>query len=213
MTTQIAPPSSLYTARAGTVDIVHVPEMLFAVVDGVGSPSAAQFAQASEALYSVSYGAHFLLNKQSGVSTRVMPLEALWWVDDPRQQQLLAQVALGSATMNDTDRDLWRWRAMIAQPAPIDDEVLSRAVVQARRKPLAALDKVRFVTWCEGWSAQTLHVGPYAAEGPAIALLHTQLAAAGYRPHGRHHEIYLSDPRRSAPQRLRTVLRHPVELI
>lgn len=211
--TQTASIGSLYKGRKGTVDIVDVPALSFLVIDGQGDPGADEFGDAVQALYSVSYGAHFLLKQQFGGSTHVMPLEALWWVDDPAQQHLLAQVALGGATMADTDRDLWRWQAMIMQPEPIDEDTVSRAVERVRNKHLPALDRIRFVTWGEGRCAQTLHVGPYATEGPAIALLHTEIAAAGYRPRGRHHEIYLGDPRRSAPDRLRTILRHPVELI
>jgi len=83
-----------------------------------------------------------------------------------------------------------------------------RAVAQ---KDLPTLDEVRFESWKEGRSAQVLHVGPYVEEAPTIALLHDTIDSAGWRPRGRHHEIYLSDARRSAPERLRTILRHPVE--
>jgi hypothetical protein len=141
-----------------------------------------------------------------------MPLEALWWVDDQGQQDLLTAVALGRATLADTDRDRWHWQAMIMQPDPIDAGLAAAALAQARdRKPSPGLERVRYIRWAEGRCAQLLHVGPYAAEEPSIVRLHQAIAAAGYRPRGRHHEIYLGDPRRSAPEKLRTIIRHPVE--
>lgn len=165
------------------------------------------------ALYAVSYGAHFLLKKERGEAPRVMPLEALWWADDPGRQDIFAAVALGKATMADTDRDTWLWQAMISQPDPVGTDVIAAARAQAREKrPLPGLDRLRYIRWTEGRSAQLLHVGPYADEGPSIVRLHQGIAAAGYRARGRHHEIYLGDPRRSAPEKLRTILRQPVEL-
>ncbi len=213
MATQTTAAGSLYKARKGTVDIVDVPALSFLLIEGEGDPAGGEFAEAVQALYTISYGAHFLVKKERGAATHVMPLEALWWVDDPGQQHIVTEVALGGASMADTDRGLWRWQAMIMQPEPIDEDAVARSIERAREKNLPALDKARFVVWNEGRCAQTLHVGTYATEGPTIALLHTEIAAAGYRPRGRHHEIYLGDPRRTAPERLRTILRHPVEPI
>ncbi len=203
---------SLLKVRKGTVDFAVVPEFGFAVVAGSGAPGGAEFTQALQALYSVSYGARFLVKKERGEAPRVMPLEALWWVDDPDQQDILAAVALGQATMDDTDRDRWRWRAMIMQPDPIDAGAVAAAVAQARdKRPSPGLERLSYERWTEGQCAQLLHLGPYASEGPSIVRLHRAIAAAGYRPRGRHHEIYLGDPRRGAPEKLRTILRHPVE--
>ena len=203
---------SLLKVRKGAVGFVDVPEFGFAVVTGIGAPGGTEFTEALQALYSVSYGAHFLLKKQSGQAPRVMPLEALWWADSPDQQDILAAVALGQATMADADRDRLRWQAMIMQPDPIGADLVAAALTQAQaKKPSPGLARLRYERWAEGRCAQLLHVGPYAAEGPSIARLHQEITAAGYRPRGRHHEIYLGDPRRSAPERLRTILRHPVE--
>jgi hypothetical protein len=203
---------SLLKVRKGAVEFVDVPEFGFAMVAGTGAPGGTEFTGALQALYSVSYGAHFLVKKQRGQAPKVMPLEALWWVDDPGQQDVLAKVALGQATMAGSDRDRWRWQAMIMQPDPIDAGVVAEALAQARaKKPGPGLERLRYQRWAEGRCAQLLHVGPYADEGPAIARLHQAIAAAGYRPRGRHHEVYLGDPRRSAPGRLRTILRQPVE--
>lgn len=202
---------ALYKARKGVVAVVDVPELGFVVVSGQGDPGGSRFAEAVQALYTVSYGTHFLLRQERGEAPRVMPLEALWWMDDPEQQDIVRAVALGGASMADTDRDTWRWRAMIMQPDPIDEHMVSRALEKARKKGLGALEDLRYERWEEGRSAQLLHVGPYAEEGPSIVRLHEGIAAAGYRPRGRHHEIYLGDHRRSAPEKLRTLLRHPVE--
>jgi hypothetical protein len=203
---------SLLKAGKGTVAMVDIPEFAFAMVTGSGPPGGPEFAGALQALYAVSYGAHFLLKKQCGQAPKVMPLEALWWVDDPHQQDIMMAVALGQATVADTDRDRWRWQAMIMQPDPIDADIAAQALTQAyEKKPSPWLERLRYQRWAEGPSAQLLHIGPYAQEGPSIARLHRAIATAGYRPRGRHHEIYLGDPRRSAPEKLRTILRQPIE--
>jgi hypothetical protein len=200
-----------YRARRGVVDFLDVPEMSFLVVRGVGAPEAGAFADAVQALFSVSYAAHFIVKKQLGEPTKVKPLEALWWVEDPELQRRVEAVATGHGDMSKSDRAAWRWQAMVMQPAPIDDETIAAAIEQARRKSTLSLDDVRFESWCEGPSAQVLHVGPYADEAPTIAWLHAAIRSAGYRPRGRHHEIYLGDPRRSAPEKLRTILRQPID--
>jgi hypothetical protein len=202
---------SLYKARKTVVDIVTVPEFGYVRVDGRGDPYSPDFADAIQALYAVSYGAHFLIKRAQGQAPKVMPLEALWWVEDAQQQNIVAAVAMGTASMSESDRDRWRWQAMIMQPDPVDSETVAHAVEQARAKSLLALDRLRFDRWEEGQCAQTLHVGPYSAEGATIVRLHAGIAAAGYRPRGRHHEIYIGDPRRSDPAKLRTILRQPVE--
>jgi hypothetical protein len=202
---------TFYKVRKGVVDIVTLPELSFVAVDGRGDPEGPEFADAIQALYSVSYGAHFLIKKRYRMAPRVMPLEALWWVDEPEQRDIVNAVARGQASMTDTNRDQWRWRAMIMQPDPIDGATIGQAIDQARGKSLPALDRLRYLRWEEGRSAQTLHIGPYAAEQPSIVRLHDGIAAAGYRPRGHHHEIYLGDPRRAAPGKLRTLLRQPVD--
>jgi hypothetical protein len=212
MTTTSLDPAALYRVRKGSIDFVDVPEIGYFAVDGTGAPEAGDFAAAIQALYGVSYAAHFLLKKQLGGAPSVGPLEALWWVEDPEQQRMLAAVAAGRSVAADTDRDRWHWRAMIAQPAAVDADVAQRAIAQIRaRRPSTALDRVRLMRWAEGRCAQLLHIGPYDAETPSIVGLHDAIAAGGFRPRGRHHEIYLGDPRRAAPERLRTILRQPIE--
>jgi hypothetical protein len=203
---------SLLKTRKGAVDTVDVPEFGFAAVTGTGEPGGAEFTAAVQALYSVSYGAHFRLKKLTGEATRVMLLEAAWWVDDPGQQDIVAAVARGEAAMADSEHGSWRWQAMIMQPEPIGAELIAAAAAEAaRKKNLPGLVRLRYARWAEGRCAQLLHIGPYAAEAPSIVRLHDAIAAAGYRPRGRHHEIYLSDPRRCVPEKLRTIIRHPVE--
>ncbi|HEU4422603.1 MAG TPA: GyrI-like domain-containing protein [Pilimelia sp.] len=204
--------TDLHRVRKGVVDIVDVPEFGYLMIDGVGAPEGDAFTAAVQALYAVSYGVRFMVKKAYGDAPKVMPLEAQWWVDDPSQQEIIAAVAAGQGSMAQTDRQRWQWRAMIAQPEPIDASLVADAAAQARvKKDLAALDRLRYERWTEGRCAQMLHVGPYAEEGPSIARLHAGIAAAGFRPRGRHHEIYIGDARRSAPEKLRTILRQPVE--
>jgi hypothetical protein len=205
-------PAPLYHVRRGAVDFVDVPELGYLAVDGTGAPEDGDFAAALQALYGVSYAAHFLLKKERGEATHVGPLEALWWVDDPERQALVEAVAAGTASADEMDRHQWHWRAMILQPSTVDGEIVERAVAQTRAKrDSAALERLRFIRWAEGRCAQTIHIGPYSQETPTIVRLHRAIAAAGCRPRGRHHEIYLSDPRRTTPDRLRTILRQPIE--
>lgn len=201
----------LYKVRNGKVEFVDVPEFGFVIVDGVGAPDGEAFAHALQALYSVSYGAHFALKKASGSAPRVMPLEALWWMEGAGADEAMARLASG-ANGDEAERDRWHWRAMIMQLPPIAETLIDRAVADATaKKPNPALASVRFERWAEGPSAQILHVGPYSTESASIAVLHRAIAEHGSRPRGRHHEIYLGDPRTSAPEKLRTILRQPVE--
>jgi hypothetical protein len=211
MAGQVSSVDALYKVRKAVMDIVAVPELGYAAVDGEGSPDGEEFAAALRALYGVSYAAHFLVRRQHGQAPRVMPLEALWWADDALQRGIIAATAQGTFDPVGTDRARWRWQALIMQPSPVDEDVIARAVAQSREKSVPSLDRLRFIRWEEGLCAQVLHIGPYAAEAPSIRRLHQGITAAGYRPRGRHHEIYLGDPRRSAPENLRTILRQPVE--
>jgi hypothetical protein len=202
VTGMLATAVDLYKARPGRVEFVDVPEFGYAVVEGQGDPSGAAFAAAIRALFTVSYRAHFLAKRKFGDAPHVMPLEALWWTAGGGPLEL---------SDRDIDRPEWRWQAMIMQPAPIDDAVVAAAIAAAGAKAGPALAELRFVRWTEGHCAQLLHVGPYSTEGRSVATLHAAIRAAGYRPCGRHHEIYLGDPRRSAPERLRTILRQPMD--
>ena len=181
--------------------VVDVPEMAFLMVDGHGDPNTAPaYRAAVEALYTASYAARAVARAALGRVHVVAPLEGLWSAADLTVFTTRAKSA-------------WDWTMMIAQPdwltPPMVEEALAAA---ARRKQSpSALELVRFERYAEGRSVQVLHVGSYDDEGPTLARLHDgYLPANGLVPTGRHHEIYLSDPRRTAPARLRTVLRQPV---
>jgi hypothetical protein len=195
----IAPAArQLLKPAAGRPEIVDVPELNFLMLDGQGAPSGStEFQDAIGALYSLSYGAKFAL-KKSGVEVRVMPLEALFW-------------SPGSTILQAKDHEAWRWTAMLMQPEGVTLELIERVRAEAaRKKRNPALAKVRFKAFREGTCAQVMHIGPYSAEEPTIESLHAFIAAAGYRLVGKHHEIYLGDPRRAAPEKLRTIVRQPI---
>jgi hypothetical protein len=200
--------NSLYTGHRGSVDFIDVPELAYLGVTGHGAPESTDFAAAVQALYAVSYGAHFLLKRAFGQAPRVMPLEALWWLVEPDEESVVEAFAVDHGLAG-ADRDRWHWRAMIMQPDPLDEPTVSEAMSRARAKDLPALDHLVFERWAEGACAQLLHVGPYSTEGPSIERLHAAIRTAGRQPRGHHHEIYLGDPRRSAPERLRTIVRQP----
>jgi hypothetical protein len=190
----------LYQPPADEITTVTVPPLTYLMVDGQGDPNKSKtFEQAVEALYSLSYTLKFSLKKSPrAIDYGVMPLEGLWWADDPR---VFFQI----------DKSAWKWTAMILQP-----EFISRANVDTacdevpRKKNPAALDRVRFEILEEGECVQTLYLGPFSKEGPTIQRMHDAIHGAGNELYGKHHEIYLSDPRRTAPAKLRTILRQPM---
>ena len=179
--------------------LVKVPAMNFLMLDGSGDPQTSiEYQHAVEALFALSYSLKFAVKKSGGPDYGVLPLEGLWWVDD-------------LASLDRERRDNWRWTSMIMQPKPVTAELVEMIREEVRKKKqLPALDRVRFERLEEGLSAQVLHVGPYADEWPTIERLHRFAQDSGYELRGKHHEIYLSDPRRASPERLRTILRHPV---
>lgn len=187
------------TAKQGFV-IVDIPEMNFLMVDGAGDPNTSQaFSDAIEALYSLSYPLKFMIKKSSlAIDYGVMPLEALWWTDD-------------MSRFTPEDKSNWKWTAMIMQPEWVTPELVEEArTAAARKKALPALDRVRFEPFVEGRSAQCFYRGPYADEGPTIAALHRFIAENDCKLRGKHHEIYLSDMRRTDPSKLKTIIRQPV---
>lgn len=189
----------LYAPRGSGFHVVEVPAFSFLVVDGHGDPNREPaYAEAVTALFSLSYAARAVVKEERGTAHTVGPLEGLWSAADPR-------------AFVERDKQSWDWTLMIWQPDWITSDVVVAATRRARRKALPALDRVRLTTYAEGTCVQVLHVGPYDDEGPVLARLHEEyLPQHGLTFHGRHHEIYLSDPRRTAPDRLRTILRQPV---
>jgi hypothetical protein len=191
----------LYQASAKEAALVEVPRLHYLQVEGRGDPNTAPaFPQAAEALFRVSYTLKFMVKKEQGQDYAVMPLEGLWYAEDL------------SAFAQDR-RDQWQWTLMILQPDFITPEAVARAVAEVRKKqgsPL--LDALKLAPLSEGQAAQILHVGPYHEEAPTIARLHRFIRDKGYHFGGRHHEIYLNDPRRTAPEKLKTIIRQPVTL-
>ena len=186
----------LYSGRKGVWERLDVPPMTFLAVDGQGNPDGPDYAAAIGALYPLAYGLKFQA-KAAGADFVVPPLEALWWAEDPT-------AFVGGR------RDEWHWRAMIRIPVPVTDAMVAAAHEKARGKS-DALDRVQQIEEAEGDCLQTLHVGPYSDEAPVLADLHDRVMPGMGLTFGKpHHEIYLSDPRRVAPEKLRTILRQPV---
>ena len=191
----------LYNPSSKEVLVIDVPEMSFLMIDGVGNPNTAQeYKDAVEALYAVSYALKFMVKRgESGIDYGVMPLEGLWWADDMSQFSV-------------DNKDIWKWTSMIMQPEYVTDETVAaaREEVKAKKNP-PRLEKVRLESYHEGLCGQLMHTGPYADEGPNIARLHEFIQEQGYQLRGKHHEIYLKDPNRTAPERLKTIIRQPAE--
>jgi hypothetical protein len=196
--------ASLMLARAGLTRFLDVPERRYFMIDGTGEPGSASFQAAFGALYPVAYTLHFAL-KRRGVTARVGALEGLYWFGETERP-------IEPGEFGRQDRDTWRWRLLLPVPeAATEDDIEATFAEVARKKAPVALPLLRVERWAEGAAAQTLHVGSYASEPATIEALHAALAAAGLRPRGCHHEIYISDPNRTALERLKTIIRQPVE--
>jgi hypothetical protein len=191
--------ADFYKASAKQITDTDVPAMNFLRIDGKGDPNKApEYAEAVTALYQLAYAVKFHIKKgKKAVDYAVMPLEGLWWVDDMR-------------LFSDKDKSSWKWTMMILQPEFVTREIVEamRAEVAKKKNP-PALAKVRFEPYHEGPSAQVLYIGPYADEGPAIQRIHEHIRQSGHALRGKHHEIYLRDPRKSAPEKLQTIIRQP----
>ena len=190
----------LYTASDKEAMLVTAWPLKYLMYNGFGDPNSNPDFQAGvEALFTASYTLKFMLKKEMELDYVVPPLEGLWWM-------LLADFDLER-------RDDWRWTLMIPQPEQVSRKVLDLAVAAAqKKKPLPALEKLRLEIYDEGQAAQILHVGPYSEEAATIERLHAFIQAKGYHLCGKHHEIYLSDTRRTAPEKLKTILRQPISL-
>ena len=190
----------LYRPSKAKFSMVDVPKMHFLMVDGEGDPNTAQaYQEAVEALYGVAYTVKFMLKQDPETEDYVVPpLEGLWWVENMAEFTML-------------DKDAWSWTMMIVQPEWVTPAMVEEGRAEAgRKKDLPALPHVRFEPYHEGLSVQILYIGPWADEGPTIARMHAHAEEQGYALRGKHHEIYLSDPRRTAPEKLKTVIRQPI---
>jgi hypothetical protein len=190
-----------YTASPDNVSIVEVPPLPFLMAQGQGDPNTAPaFQQATETLFRLSYTLKFMLKKEHGLDWTVMPLEGLWSAED-------------MVAFLEGRRGEWQWTLMILQPDFVTGGAMARALGLARSKKGASpLYDTSFGRHTDGQAAQILHVGPYAGEAATIARLHHFIREKGYHFAGKHHEIYLSDPMRTAPAKLKTILRQPISL-
>jgi hypothetical protein len=190
----------LYQVSAKKIDEVDVPALNYLMIDGLGDPNTTQaYAEAVEALFSVSYTAKFMIKKGTiGVDYSVMPLEGLWWADD-------------MSVFTGNDKSQWKWTMMIMQPAIVTQQIIEAAIAEvAKKKKLPAISLLRFESFTEGRCAQILHVGPFSEEGPTIERLHQHIQSHA-KLSGKHHEIYLSDIRKAAPDKWKTIIRQPLK--
>jgi hypothetical protein len=179
-------------------ELVDVPPMRFLMVDGHGDPNDSKtFREAVRALYAVAYGLKFAVRRLDAIDYKVMPLEGLWWIPNARVWDF-------------EDKSDWDWTLMIMQPDLVTDGLVREVVDEGEQKKIPAVDRIRFETFEEGAAAQILHTGPFSEERTTLERLHTFIRGQGLIPVGKHHEIYLSDPGRTRPERLRTVLRQPI---
>lgn len=188
------------SARQG-LHIVDVPALRYLMVDGAGDPNTAPaYAEALETLYGVAYAIKFASKTELGRDYTVPPLEGLWWSKD-------------MTDFTARRKDNWEWTMMLMVPDWVGPAMIDAAIARTKKKKApAALDKLRVEVLEEGRCVQVLHTGSYDNEGPVLEKLHAEfLPANGLKPVGKHHEIYLSDPRKVAPEKLKTVLRQPVK--
>jgi len=195
--------ASLLVTTRGQTRFLVVPERRCFMIDGHGAPGSPGFTAAFAALYPVAYTVHFVL-KRRGLAARVGAMEGLYWfgeVEGPISADDVAR--FGAGDMN--------WRLLLPVPEAATAEEIEGAFSEvARRKAPSALPLLRVERWREGPAAQTLHVGSYASEATTIQALNDAIVAAGLTPRGCHHEIYLSDPNRTATEHLKTIIRQPV---
>jgi len=200
---------NLYQPSAKKIEVVQVPNLQFIMIDGAiekGSEpgKSPTFAEATQALYSLCYTLKFMLKKRktNAVDYPVMALEGLWWVED--------------GFFDITVKDNWFYTLMIMKPEVITNELFEEARDGVRKKKgdSEMLSKLRLANFEEGLCAQVMHIGPYATEPATMDRMKEFMAENGLRdnvgPNGKHHEIYISDPRKAAPDKMKTVLRHPV---
>ncbi len=192
-----------YHARPREFRLVEVPPMSYLMIDGHGDPNtSASYAQAFEALYQVAYTLKFLSKREFGRDYVVPPLEGLWWAQDM------------SAFTGARDKSQWDWTMMLMVPGWLTSADIEAAVttVDAKKQTPVRLHDISFGEYAEDLCVQTLHIGSFDDEGPVLKKMHNEyIPNHGLRMTGKHHEIYLSDPRRTDPEKLRTILRQPVE--
>ena len=188
----------VYMAKK-TPKLIDVPRGTFLAIDGKGDPNGEEYPEAMGALYGAAYTLKFHY-KALGLDFKVMALEGLWWIED------------GVFDMdNPAPRGQWRWTSMIRVPDYVKQDAFDDVFPGLLEKRGEKVREVKLVMFDEGLSAQIIHIGPYSEEAPIINKFHEWVSEQGYRLRGKHHEIYMSDPRRTKPENLKTIIRHPVE--
>ena len=190
----------LYKSSDKNVEVVEVPQMSFLLIDGEGDPNTSQsFQEAIDVLYPLSYTLKFIIKRgEIGIDYGVLPLEGLWWADD-------------MSSFSVKNKENWKWTLMIMQPELVKKEMVVKAIEEVRKKKNpVALPLVRFESFSEREVAQIMHIGPFSEEGPTVEKVHTFIENSSKQLSGKHHEIYLSDIRRTAPARLKTIIRQPM---
>jgi len=186
-----------YRPPADYVEILRIPRMKYIMVDGGGSPESDDFHQAIGTIYNVAYTMKFRSKKLLKKDYNVMALEGLWWSE--------------GGGFDVDKRNSWQWTLMVVLPEFVTPKLFADSVkeVKAKKNP-PGLEKAHLVPFAEGLCAQTMHVGPYSTESETIARLDAFVKDRGYKMVGKHHEIYMGDPRRAAPSKLKTIIRHPI---
>jgi hypothetical protein len=192
----------LFSPSAKEPEMVEVPAFKYIKIDGEGDPNTSQdFQDKVQVLYGLAYTIKFMLklDKEDPFDFTVPPLSGLWCADD-------------ITAFADGRKHEWKWTLMILMPDRVTRDVFEKGKEELKKKKDPVfLDQARFEIYEEGLSAQIMHIGPYAEEGPTIAKLHEFFQGRGYTFNGQHHEVYLSDPRRCKPEKMRTILRQPIK--
>ncbi len=190
---------NLYNPSSKEFQIIKVPKMNFLMIDGSGDPNTSkEYASAIEALYAVSYTIKFMVKKQKVIDYVVMPLEGLWWAEN-----------MSAFLMK--NKQSWKWTSLIMQPDFVDRKTVDEAIkIASAKKDLPGMAGLRFESFEEGLSVQIMYFGPYSEEEPTIEEMHKFILDTGFKLRGKHHEIYLSDPRKTAPEKIKTVIRQPI---
>lgn len=191
-----------YKAKRHQYRIIDVPTMQYLMVDGHNGPTSPSYASAIETLYPVAYTLKFMAKLDLDQDFVVPPLEALWWAED---------MAVFTTKFDQTQ---WDWTVMLMAPPWITKTMYQAAVEQVtEKKSPPSIDLLRFEKLKEGKCVQTLHLGSYSDEGPALKTMHQEfIPENGLSMVGKHHEIYFNDFRKVAPEKLRTILRQPVSV-
>jgi hypothetical protein len=194
----------LYSPKKDKISFIEVPKFKYLSIEGKGNPNTSiDYQNSINALMPVSFKTKFLMKKEYSSDYVVMPLEGLWWADNIED-------------FRSNNKDVWKWKSMIMQPDFVEKEHINQAIDEVLSKKdispdiISSIEKIKFEDFKEGLSAQILHVGSYSDEKSTINKLHENILDNGYEFNGLHHEIYLSDVRRTKPEKLRTIIRQPI---